>query len=431
MGILETRCLDFNNLVILSVNEGILPRSSAGSSYIPFNLREAFGLPTIRHQDSIYAYYFYRLLQSTANVTFVFNSNSEGLRSGEMSRFLLQMKYLEDISTSFSGSAFEILPQLNINTALERTSLHSDILEDQYLKAGAKPLSPSAVNTWLHCRMKFYYRYVCKLKEPAVIKTEIDPALFGEMLHKIMERIYLRYRLSSVDRYTISSLRSDTKTIERIIREIINSSYLKGRPEEMAGNDQIIANILASYVKQILQYDASVAPLTIVDLEKEIKTLLDIEYQGRTAGLETGGIIDRIDAAGGIYRIVDYKSGATAMEITSVESLFDEANKNRNEAWFQILMYCEIYSGENKSASIRPSLYALRNLSDTGFSDYLVLKPDRNTKIVVDNYEEIRQEFFPGLTAVLTDIFSSNVPFLMTEHRNKCDYCPYRQLCQR
>ena len=108
MGILETRALDFKNLIILSVNEGVLPSVSTGSSFIPFSLREAFGLPSINHQESIYAYHFYRLLQRAENVTFIYNSNSEGLRSGEMSRFLIQMKYDPVLKPEFLDLSFEI-----------------------------------------------------------------------------------------------------------------------------------------------------------------------------------------------------------------------------------------------------------------------------------------------------------------------------------
>jgi len=431
MGILETRCLDFNNIILLSANEGILPRSSAGSSYIPFNLREAFGLPTIRHQDSIFAFYFYRLLQSAGNITFVYNSNSEGLKTGEMSRFLLQMKYLEHSPPSFSGSGYEIKPQNIIQTTLERSGLHVGILEDKFLGTGSKPISPSAINTWLHCRMKFYYRYVCALKEPEVIKTEIDPALFGEMLHKIMEKIYSPFRMKPLERDFINSLRSDSSGINNIIRNIINTIYRTGQSYGINEGDITIADILSSYVNQILLFDSSIAPITLKDLEKRIETNLEIKYNGSITGLEAGGVIDRLDQTGGIFRVVDYKTGSTTMELKSIESLFDENYEQRNEAWFQILMYCEIFSRENKDKTIRPALYAIRNFTDPEFTDHLILKPDRSTRLAINNYEEIRQQYLSGLLDVLENIFSKDTPFIMTEHRKKCEYCPFRQLCQR
>jgi hypothetical protein len=190
MGILETRALDFRNLIILSANEGTLPGSSAGSSYIPYNLREAFGLPGIKHQDSIYAYYFYRLLHRVDDVTFVYNANSEGIRTGEMSRFLLQLTYLGRSKPGMIGLGCEIVSPARSQKLMKRSSGYSEKMEELYMGPGGKSLSPSAVNTWLSCRMKFFYKYICDLKEPERIITDIDPAMFGAILHGIMQQIY-------------------------------------------------------------------------------------------------------------------------------------------------------------------------------------------------------------------------------------------------
>ena len=191
MGILETRALDFKNLIILSVNEGILPAVSAGSSFIPFSLREAFGIPSVNHQESIYAYHFYRLLQRAENVTFVYNSNSEGLRSGEMSRFLLQMKYNDLLKPDFLDLNFEIKAHLTPGDRIGRSEEHSKQLALLFLdKNNGRLFSPSAINTWLSCRMKFFYRYINGLKEPDNITIDIDPAMLGNILHEIMRNLY-------------------------------------------------------------------------------------------------------------------------------------------------------------------------------------------------------------------------------------------------
>ncbi len=191
MGILETRTLDFKNLVILSVNEGVLPSVSTGSSFIPFSLREAFGLPSINHQESIYAYHFYRLLQRAENVTFLYNSNSEGLRSGEMSRFLVQMKYDTLLKPEFRDLSFEIKSHRIIGDRIARTEEHLKQLKSRFAdQSSARVLSPSAINTWLSCRMKFYYRYVNGLREPEIVTKDIDPAMLGEILHDVMRKLY-------------------------------------------------------------------------------------------------------------------------------------------------------------------------------------------------------------------------------------------------
>jgi hypothetical protein len=181
----------------------------------------------------------------------------------------------------------------------------------------------------------------------------------------------------------------------------------------------------------ILRLDTSFEPLTINELEKWVSSDMEIIYNNKIVNIKTGGIIDRIDYTEGIHRIIDYKTGSISMEIDSVEALFDESDDKRNEAWFQILMYCEIFVKENSGVKVRPSLYAVRNLADTGFSDHLVLKKGKEVIITIGDYSEIRTEYSSRLKTTLQSIFSKNEPFVMTEHRRKCRICPYRQLCQR
>jgi hypothetical protein len=431
MGILETRSLDFKNLIILSVNEGILPRTSAGSSYIPYNLREAFGLPTIRHQDSIYSYYFYRLLQRAENVTFLYNSNSEGLKTGEMSRFLLQLKFLTGNPPGFLSLGYDIRSGNRIEETIQKTDSHIGRLKELFFEQSGKILSPSAVNTWLSCRMKFYYKYLCGLREPETIVTEIDHALFGGMLHSIMEKVLTPCKGIVLDSTGLKKLMENKRETERIISEIIIASCHGGRKTELTGNDQIISNILNTYVNMILRFDNTVEPVTVKELEKSIASVLEIGFKNGKASVSAGGIIDRLDFTGGTHRIVDYKTGGITMEIGSVSSLFDEEDEKRNEAWFQILMYCELFSRNNPSVRVRPALYALRSMSASGFSDHLVIKNGKDSIITVDDYQLIKAEYSSLLISAIEKIFSLEEPFVMTGNLRKCEYCPFTQLCRR
>jgi CRISPR/Cas system-associated exonuclease Cas4 (RecB family) len=431
MGILETRALDFKNLIILSVNEGILPRSSAGSSYIPYNLREAFGLPVIRHQDSIYAYYFYRLLQRAENVTFVYNSTAEGLKTGEMSRFLLQLDYLSDDTPEYRSLRYEIITRGPMPSIVERTVRHSEILKNMFLNSGSKALSPSAVNSWLNCRMKFYYRYVCGLKEPDRITTEIDPALFGKLLHGVMEKIYLPFEGKIIEREKFRELRKDVVLLRQVVSEVIRDVYHSEAKGEQGGNGEITANILFSYAGMIIDLDRTFAPITITGLERFVSSSFAIRFENRDIGITLGGYTDRIDETGGTRRVIDYKTGNISMEIRSVESLFDENDDKRNDAWFQILMYCEMLSADNSGLMVRPSLYSVRNMTGEEFSDKLIIAPDRNTKMVIDDYSQIRSEYSDGLKQTIENMFRPDSPFTMTEHVRKCEYCPFIKLCRR
>jgi CRISPR/Cas system-associated exonuclease Cas4 (RecB family) len=430
MGILETRSLDFRDLIILSVNEGVLPRSSSGNSFIPYNLREAFGLPTIRHQDSIYAYYFYRLLQRAENVTLIYNSSSDGMKTGEMSRFLLQMKFGAN-PPFFASQRFEIKAPQRIPGEIKREQVHHEILYTQFFGDERKLLSPSAVNTWLTCRMKFFYRYVCGIKEAEKISREIDPAMFGELLHLIMEKIYAPYKKTIVDRAIFDLLLKNSDLLQETIEGIINEKFYNGLKVNLSGNDLIISSILKSYIQMVLKYDSGLAPLEIAELEYPISSERLIDIPGCTGSVRTGGVVDRIDRTGGIYRITDYKTGKTVMEIPSVESLFDEERNDRNGEWFQILMYCNVLVKQNSDSKLRPVIYAIRGMSDSYYSDYLKVKDMNGMPVVVDDYSLVSGIFDHYLQITIENIFNPDESFMMTEHLKKCEYCPYSRLCQR
>ncbi len=430
MGILETRSLDFRNLIILSVNEGIFPQNSATSSFIPFNLREAFGLPTIRHQDSIYAYYFYRLLQRAENVTLIYNSSSDGLKTGEMSRFILQLKYSAR-SPHFSSHRFEIKALNRVPQEIKRETIHIEQLRKKFFSDEKKILSPSGVNTWLTCRMKFYYHYVCGLKEPEKLAREIDPQIFGELLHTVMEKVYSPFKKKAINREQFDSLCKNDNHIIRLITDTINEKFHSTKKSRLSGNELIICNILKSYVQLIIKRDCSHAPLEIVDLEYRISYDMEIAWLHKSEILKIGGVIDRLERGEGIYRITDYKTGKTDMEIPSVASLFDEHVKSRNDSWFQILMYCHLFLKTNEDVHVRPSIYTVKGMYNDDYIDYLTVKDFNGQALVIDDFEKIRESFGSYLIKTINMIFSAEEPFRMTDNLKKCDVCPYARLCQR
>lgn len=430
MGILETRSLDFRNLFILSVNEGVLPQNSTTNSFIPYNIREAFGLPTIRHQDSIYSYYFYRLLQRAENVTLMYNSSADGLNTGELSRFILQLKYGGNPPRDES-QRFEIIAPERVPVEIERDAVHIEKLKEKYLSGGTGILSPSAVNTWLTCRMKFYYRYVCGLREPEKVSREIDPAIFGGLLHAVMERLYTPFKKTILNKEVFDSMIKDEISLNRTISESINEKLYNGKKNILTGNDLIVSNILKSYVQLILKQDSALTPLEVVELEYRIISQTVIDYQNSKETVQIGGVIDRLDRKGGDYRITDYKTGKTEMEIPSLESLFDEEKKDRNDSWFQILLYCSVFLKENKQQNVRPAVYPVRGMYSNDFSDFLRIKDLNGEVVLVDNFEKVREIFDSYLDQTIEKIFSTQESFRMTNHLKKCDFCPYIRLCQR
>ncbi|MFH0843063.1 MAG: PD-(D/E)XK nuclease family protein [Bacteroidota bacterium] len=428
MGILETRILDFRNLIILSVNEGVLPAITSGSSFIPFSLREAFGLPSINHRESVYAYHFYRLLQRAENVTFVFNSNPEGLKSGEMSRFLQQMKYDPGMKPGYLNLGFDIRNHASIDNVIERTEEHQEKLISRFPGgADGRYLSPSAINMWLNCRMKFYYRYVCGLKEPEGVAEEIDPALLGTILHEVMNRFYSGYRGKNVTASEINKILSDRQMILKQIAGIISRLFNREGDAEMAGNELIVNEVLMVYIKRILEADRVHAPFTIIDLESPVRFSVKA---GKDTIITAGGNIDRVDRKGSITRIVDYKTGTIADSIISVGDLFQDDRKKDTDGWLQTMLYCEGYLSEHPGEVVRPSVYRVKKISDQENGDMLRIGLSKNEETILEDYATVRLEFVNGFRELINIIFSPDEPFRMTaESWSKCSYCPYRQLC--
>ena len=431
MGILETRALDFKNLIILSVNEGVLPAVSASASFIPFTLREAFRLPSINHQESVYAYHFYRLLHRAENITFLYNSDSEGLRSGEISRFLQQMKYDPSLKPELQNLSFEIKNQSSIGAIIERTVEHNLRLISRFSGdvAGKKRyISPSAINTWLNCRMKFYYRYVNDLEEKERITDEIDPAKLGTLLHSAVKNLYEGFRGKVLGASVIDAILTDKHKIANLIINAIRENFNRENDSVVAVNELIIRDVLMVFIERILQMDRMSAPLTIVSFEDLVCFPVSMQSEGNYLKLLVGGKIDRVDIKDGTTRIIDYKTGRIADAIDSLAALFEEDREKELDGWLQTLLYCEAYLTKMPEASVIPAIYRLKKTQSDRLSAMLRIMDG----LIVEDYKDVRQEFLEYLLSVINVIFSAGEPFIMTKDVwNKCRYCPFRQLCER
>lgn len=433
MGILETRALDFRNLIIMSVNEGILPSVSGGSSFIPFSLREAFGLPSINHQESIYAYHFYRLLERAENVTLIYNSNSEGLKSGEMSRFLIQMKYDPLLKPQFTDLNFDIRSHQSVSDRVRRSEEHNRLLMSRFLEDdNRRILSPSAINTWLNCTMKFYYRYICGLKEPESVSEDIDPAMLGVILHSVMKQLYSPFINELLTKEQIEHILRDTNRLESTLIATINEEFGGETDRAVEGNELIIRDVIMTYVRRILSKDKLFAPFRILHLEASFAFPLPLDAGAAGIEVRTGGTIDRIDITEGITRIVDYKTGSVAEKVNSIEDLFRNDRNKDNDAWLQILIYCEAFLSEHPATKLRPSVYKVKKLADATGNDKLRIRTGPRSDEPVEEYQSVRQEFRQNLESTVSGIFSIDSDFIMTSDiRAKCSWCAYKGLCGR
>ncbi len=426
MGLLESRSLDFDNIILLSANEGVLPRSAI-SSYIPFSLREAFGMPLPRYEDSVYGYHFSRLLQRAKRVTLLYNSSSDGLRSGEMSRYLLRLRYMQGGDTIlFRTLSSAPVVSGSVPEKRERGPEETEILRDKYLES-ATPLSPSAIITWINCKMQFYYKYICRFRESESDPGAFDASLVGSLLHELIGKIYNPYRGREVSRSDLVRLIGSLRSGTSFVTENIVSMGYASSADAITGNLLLMSDIVALYLKRVLMIDSRMAPFRIVSLEESYDGQVSfIDHNGIVRPLTIGGRIDRIDSRSGVVRIIDYKTGRSEAGIKSLDDLFGNGVKKVNSPFLQILIYCAVVDGKPGFEHIRPVIYGLRGVRDDSYDDNITIG-----KEVIETFASVRDQFMPLLSGVLSEMFDPATPFEMTGERDRCRYCRFIELCNR
>lgn len=435
MGVLETRNLDFKNLVMLSVNEGQLPKGNSDSSFVPYNLRKAFGMTTIEHKNAVYAYYFYRLLQRADNITLLYNTSSDGINRGEWSRFMLQ--FLIESPHEISRESLEAgqSPQSSTEITIFKTPEVMKRLQASY-DLRVKPdacFSPSALNTYMDCRLKFYYTYVAKLRPKQEVSAEIDSAMFGTIFHRSAEMVYedLKGKLGVINKETLDQLlNNEVKLqdyVDRAFKEQFFQVPMTERPE-YNGVQLVNSKVIASYLSQLLRNDREYAPFTMIGMEEKVSEDFTIPTPNGNIYSRIGGTIDRMDSKDGTLRIVDYKTGGTPKTAANMDALFTPA-ENRPNYIFQTFLYAAIMT-RKQNKKVAPSLLYIHQASSSDYKPYIEIG-QRNNKILVEDFTPYEEEFREHLTHLLTEIFTPEEPFEQTKIRAKCEYCDYKAMCKR
>lgn len=430
MGILETRTIDFENVVILSVNEGILPRSQHFPSFIPHNLRFGFGMPTAEHQEAIYAYYFYRLLQRAKNIVLIYNDSADGLRTGECSRFLHQLRYETGNPVEESAFVFNVSRIRSKNIIIEKDERVMNVLA-KYFGPGGKVLTPSAINEFLNCSLKFYFHYVSGLPQNDEVTDLVDQRLFGNLLHKSMKGLFESLGSEHADQEMLELLLAQHDRIERVVEEAFREEWhgqgSTGLPVKIEGFNLIIKQILIKYILQLLKYDRSLAPFEIISLEKPFQTGFHLKYGNTQQEIRLGGIIDRIDRHKGSVRILDYKTGRIKNSFPDVESLFAAKDRERYDAVLQVLIYTLVYSRLFPEKHLVPGLVFIRESHKDTFS-YNIKYGKRQVAL---NFSQLSHDLEEQLKWHLARIFDEGEPFSQTEISRICSYCSYSGICHR
>jgi hypothetical protein len=434
MGVLETRNLDFKNVFVLSLNEGAFPSAANKGSYIPFNIRKAYRLPTQEHQDSIYAYLFYRMLQRAENVFLFYNSETDVLGQGEMSRYLKQFLYESGIPVEHRILDNPVQP-MGINPIVVQKDSH--VMDDLFkLNEGNiyfKGISPSALNAYIECRLKFYFRHVAKIKEANEVEEELDARVLGNFLHGVMERFYKEIYSQRGNRLIqLQDFEHYEKRIDSLIDKIFIEEYRLDPSKKVIyeGQRVVVREIVKRFAHRIIEIDKAYAPFIIEALEQEGVTIT-IPLDKPPFKAVVGGKIDRVDRKDDLLRIIDYKTGKDKMNFETISSLFAR-DENRNKAAFQTFVYALLYkknflaSEKANQYKVVPGLINRMNLFEEDFSFGLKLG-----KETITDASQYLPEFENSLKTVFEELFNPDVPFDQTKDLLNCKLCPYGQICYR
>ena len=437
MGMLETRCIDFDNIIITSFNEGVFPKSDIGTSLIPYSIRKPYGLPTTDHQDAIFSYNFYRLIKRASNVWLIYDTrnDSEG-SSGEISRFVKQLEYLynvkiKNISVSNSTKVSEV-KEIIINKS------EDDITKiKNYLKKG---LSPSALNTYISCPLRFYYEKIKGVYEEKQPSAIIDAAQLGSIFHLVMEQIYTPYQGKIVYKSDLVAITNNydyikditQKAFTVIVYELKDFSNIGDYHYEITGENLIIFNMIIEMVRNTLFCDIKRTPFKHI-LEEYSTDMFYTTANGKEVKIK--GIIDRIDEKEDKIQLIDYKTTrlkeikATEVEkIDILENFFDnDNNHSANDKKYvkeilQMCFYNLLYAEKAGGKKIETYLYLARMSYDTeNFLD--------NTKVVLP--EDWESTFRANLDRIIDDLLDENKPITQSkEPKNlNCKLCPFLPIC--
>ena len=432
MGVLETRNLDFDHLLVLSCNEGNMPKGVNDTSFIPHAVRKAFNLTTIDNKVAIYAYYFHRLLQRASDITLTYNQATSNTTTGEMSRFMLQL-----LVESRHTIARKNLNAQQLPLRQQRHSVPKNNFVIQKLMQ-ARGLSPTALSNYLRCPLRFYYRFVLKLQEPDAVDDEIDNRIFGNIFHRAAELIYQPWNGGGmVQEDDLAQLLKDEAHLSRILDQAFQENLFDKNGQkkpEYNGLQLINRQVIFDYLKRLLQTDKQLAPFKIVGLEHTVNHPLDIETANGHHSVSLFGNIDRIDEikrnGQSLLRVVDYKTGRnTKKPLQTIDEVFD-ADKLQQHAdyYLQVMLYAANLRIDTKlnpqQLPVSPALLFIQHATAQDYDPTLLLGKEK-----VDNIQPYEADFLNLLKELIEEIFNPDIDFNPTEDKAQCASCPYRSIC--
>ena len=447
MGVLETRNIDFDNVLLLSCNEGNMPKGVNDSSFIPYSIRKAHGLTTIDNKVAIYSYYFHRLLQRAGDITIAYNNSTDNGHTGEMSRFMLQLlvesgQKIDHYSLTAKNQPTPLMPK-----AIEKDETALSKLEEM------SRLSPSAINTYIRCKLAFYYQYIAHIKEPDSDPETIDNRMFGNIFHRAAYLIYkdITDRSPLVEKAHIQAYLSN----RTLLANVVDRAFQEEECTPNNGLQIINREVIIQYITKLLKIDQQLCPFSILAMEEEAKVYTSLSFTTPPSHhlttspshhlttspshhlITIGGIIDRLDiltdkqTGKPRIRVVDYKTGnQPSSPIKNIDEIFDPNNirSKHSNYYLQAILYSLIVSRSKRwnpaGHPVSPALLFIKQAPANHYDPTLLI--DKHPISDVTVYEE---EFLTKLKETVADMYSPDVPFTPTDDRKKCELCPYRMLC--
>ena len=434
MGVLETRNIDFEHVLLLSCNEGNLPKGLSDTSFIPYSIRKAYGLTTIDHKVAIYAYYFHRLLQRASDITLVYNNSNNDGQTGEMSRFMLQMMVESGHDIRFQTLQAGQTPIQPVPQPIQK----SDAVMKRLRQRFSDTFAPSAINRYMRCQLQFFYYYVSGIIEPDNEDEDaIDNRTFGNIFHLAAQILYKKLIQKSrvIVAEDIEYLLHTEVDIHRAVDEAIKEELFKiketNRPLPPLDGLQIInREVLIKYIRQLLEIDLRLTPFTILGLEKPVKMDYQLTVGNDTIKLTLGGKIDRIDSitlpdGSDQIRVIDYKtSSGRPKSLANVDAIFEQENlKNHSDYYLQAFLYSHIVRLKSDNP-VAPALLFIQHAGSDDYDPTLCLGREPVTDIAT-----FSESYMQHLESVISDIFNPNISFTPTDEQKWCQNCPYAHIC--
>lgn len=421
MGMLETRVLDFDRLIMLSVNEKKLPAATQDVTFIPYSIRKAdkFQLPVKEDQDALYAYHFYRLLKRAKDVRLVYDTEHDSMGTGEKSRFIAQMQ-AELLPKNPNIQFTEKTLSFNLNRQpVIPIKIRKDhqVIEHLKKRCEEKGLSPSSILQYLKCPLSFYFRYITRIHESDDAEEKIQANTFGNIAHQTLETLYMDYKGKTVTAEMLEQLKPKiSDTIHAQFKEITHSYNLN------KGRNLVLKEVIADMVEELLELDKTYAPFELKGLEEEIRVPFEISAYGFKVNLQ--GHLDRLDQRNGLVCISDYKTGRFKSEKIQIKKADDYHDEKGKREGFQLAMYAWLYMASHPEVNeVKSGIYPLRNLTD-GVQWLSIMAGD-----IFDHNS--KKEFEEELIRILTDMFDPEQLIEQTEDEDNCKYCNYKEMCVR